>query len=56
MNGRPKKESERFSTLCIGGGFLFGMPPSAPKFYRYIQENLEKRGKKVGLAILNYSV
>ena len=39
----------------VGGGFLFGMPPSAPKFWRYIQEKLEMRGKNVGLAILNYS-
>ena len=39
----------------IGGAFLFGMPQPAPKYWRYIQENLEMRGKNVGLAILNYS-
>jgi acetyl esterase/lipase len=39
-----------------GGAFLFGMPPPAPKYWRYIQEHLEMRGKKVGLAILNYTL
>jgi len=39
-----------------GGGFLFGMPPPAPKYWRYIQENLEIRGKNVGLAVLNYTL
>ena len=34
---------------------MFGMPPAAPRYWRYIQENLEKREKNVGLAVLNYS-
>jgi len=38
-----------------GGAFLFAMASSAPKYWRYIQENLEKREKNVGLAVLNYS-
>ena len=32
-----------------------GMPLAAPRFWRYIQENLEMRGKNVGLAFLTYS-
>jgi len=39
-----------------GGGFLFGMASSAPNYWRYIQENLELRGKNVGLAVLNYTL
>jgi hypothetical protein len=38
-----------------GGGFVLGLPAPAPLFWRYIQENLDKRGKPTGLAILNYS-
>ena len=38
-----------------GGGFLFGMSPFAPKYWRYMQEKLEMREKNVGLAVLNYS-
>jgi hypothetical protein len=34
---------------------LFGMVPDTCKCWRYIQENLEIRGKNVGLVVLNYS-
>jgi len=31
------------------------MTPSAPEFWNYVRENLERRGKDCGVAILNYS-
>ena len=49
---------EEFDSLLmqfVGGGFVLGMPPAAPMYWRYMQENLEMRGKSVNFAILSYS-
>jgi len=44
-----------FFLKWIGGALLLAMPAAAPLFYRFIQENLEKRGNPTGVAILEYS-
>ncbi|KAF8154249.1 Alpha/Beta hydrolase protein [Crassisporium funariophilum] len=50
------KRTDRVLLYFHGGAFLYAMPLAAPRFWRYIQENLEKRGTDVGFAILNYTL
>ncbi|KAF8182901.1 Alpha/Beta hydrolase protein, partial [Pholiota molesta] len=50
------KRTDKVLLYFHGGGFVLGLPAPAPLFWRYIQENLDKRGKPTGLAILNYSL
>ncbi|PPQ95826.1 hypothetical protein CVT26_015935 [Gymnopilus dilepis] len=51
----PKRD-DRVLLYLHGGGFILPMPGAAPAFWRYIQENLEKRGKPTGVAILEYAL
>ena len=39
------KEFDSLLMQFEGGGFVLGMPPAAPMYWRYMQENLEMRGK-----------
>ncbi|KAJ3506868.1 hypothetical protein NLJ89_g6622 [Agrocybe chaxingu] len=50
------KQTERVLLYLHGGAFLLGMSPFAASFWKYIQDNLGKRGKPTGVAILNYTL
>ncbi|KAF4611506.1 hypothetical protein D9613_003874 [Agrocybe pediades] len=49
------KVTERVILHLHGGAFLFGVTPSAPAFWNHVRDNLAKRGKKAGIALLNYT-
>jgi acetyl esterase/lipase len=50
------KKTERVILYIHGGALLFGPFESSLVFWGYIQENLQKRGKPTGVALLNYSL
>jgi len=39
----------------LGGAYVTPLKPSALNFYMYLQRELEKSGRKVGIAVLSYS-
>ncbi|KIM41817.1 hypothetical protein M413DRAFT_445032 [Hebeloma cylindrosporum] len=50
------KHTDRVLLYFHGGALVFGTVASSPAFWNYMQENLKKRGKPTGAAILNYSL
>ncbi|KAH9477755.1 putative carboxylesterase 2 [Psilocybe cubensis] len=50
------KRTDRIILYLHGGAFLWGMMASTPKFLIYLQEELEKKKKPTGVAILNYTL
>jgi len=50
------KQTERVILYVHGGAFLFGPVESAPGYWSYIQDQLKKRGKPTGVALLTYSL
>ncbi|KAF8968822.1 Alpha/Beta hydrolase protein [Flammula alnicola] len=50
------KHTDRVVLYFHGGAYLLGAFASAPSFWWYMKENLEKRGKPTGIAMLNYTL
>ncbi|KAF8968821.1 Alpha/Beta hydrolase protein [Flammula alnicola] len=50
------KHTDRVLLYFHGGAYILGAPESAPPFWWYMKDNLEKRGKPTGIAMLNYTL
>ncbi|KAF9562877.1 alpha/beta-hydrolase [Agrocybe pediades] len=50
------KVTARVILVFHGGAFIFGMVGSLPDFWYHVQEKLEDKGKRVGIALLDYTL
>ncbi|KDR74062.1 hypothetical protein GALMADRAFT_599655 [Galerina marginata CBS 339.88] len=50
------KRADRVILYVHGGALVFGPFEASLIFWNYIQENLQKRGKSTGVALMNYSL
>ncbi|KAJ3837926.1 Alpha/Beta hydrolase protein [Lentinula raphanica] len=50
------KRTDRMLLYCHGGAYIFSVQIFTISFWRYIQQKLEERGLKVGIAIMSYSL
>ncbi|KAJ3720741.1 Alpha/Beta hydrolase protein [Lentinula guzmanii] len=50
------KTTEKMLLYCHGGAYIFAVQIFTISFWRFIQLQLEKRGLKVGIAIMSYSL
>ncbi|KDR78323.1 hypothetical protein GALMADRAFT_245442 [Galerina marginata CBS 339.88] len=50
------KRTDRVILYVHGGAFLFGPIESAPSYWSFVQEQLEKRGKPTAIALATYTL
>lgn len=51
-----ERRTDKVILLFHGGAFLLPLGPNTLSFWRYVKDELKRRDKDVGLAVLNYSL